>query len=120
MNKNVLKKVGIGITMGVILLPFLALAQIGAQAPVTGPIITTTGQINDIIGGILNWVLRIVFTVSLIMLLWSAILFLTGGASENNLAKAKTVLIYAIVGIAVAILAYSVQPFLISIFRGNI
>jgi len=112
MKKNILKKAGIGIALGLTLLPFLALAQVG-QVP--GPIITSPTQISDLVQKILNWVGGIVMTISLIMLLWAAILFLTAGQSETAHSKAKNVLIYAIVGIAVAILAFSVQPFLTTI-----
>ncbi len=116
MKKNILKKASIGIAFGLTLLPFLALAQAG-QVP--GPIITTPTQISTIIQLILTWVAGIVMTIALIMLLWAAILYLTAGASETAHSKAKNVLIYAIVGIAVAILAYSIQPFLTAIFRGT-
>ncbi len=117
MKKNIFKKASVGIalglTLGLTLLPFLALAQ------VPGPIITTPGQITGIIQDILNWVGGIVLTIGLIMLLWAAILFLTAGTSETTHTKAKNVLIYAIIGIAVAVLAYSVKPFLEYILRNR-
>jgi len=112
MNKNILKKVGMGVALGLTLLPFLALAQVGE---VPGPIITSPTEISDLVQRILNWVEGIVMTISLIVLLWAAILFLTAGASETAHSKAKNVLIYAIVGIAVAILAFSIQPLLTTI-----
>jgi len=116
MKKNILKKVGIGIGLGLTLLPFLALAAGVGQVP--GPIITSPTQISDLVGKILGWVGGIVMTIGLIMLLWAAILFLTAGTSETTHTKAKNVLIYAIVGIAVAILAFSVEPLLTTIFGG--
>jgi len=116
MNKNIFKKASIGIALGLTLLPFLALAQAG-QVP--GPLITSPTQISDIVQRALNWIAGIVMTISLVMLLWAAILFLTAGASETAHSKAKNVLIYAIVGIAVAILAFSVQPLLTTILGRN-
>lgn len=111
MNKNLIKKIGISAGLGIsLLLPFLAIAQ------VPGAIITSPTQISNIISAILNWISGIVFTISLIMLLYAAILFLTAGASETIHTKAKSVLIYAIVGVAVAVLAYSIKPFLITFF----
>ena len=113
MKKDILKKAGIGVAFSLVaFLPFLALAQVG-QVP--GPIITNPTQISELIQKILNWVGGIVMTISLIMLLWAAILFLTAGASETAHGKAKNVLIYAIVGIVVAILAFSVQPLITTI-----
>ncbi|MEK7578705.1 MAG: hypothetical protein AAB456_03250, partial [Patescibacteria group bacterium] len=62
----------------------------------------------------------IVLTISIIMLLYAAVLFLVAGASETAHTKAKNVLIYAIVGIVVALLAFSVDPFITSILQRNI
>ncbi len=117
MKKNILKKasvgIALGITLGLTLLPFLALAQ--APPPIT-PIISSPTDISLLIQRILNWVANIVMVIAVIMLLWAAILFLTAGASETAHTKAKNVLIYAIVGIAVALLAYSVPFFLAQFF----
>ena len=116
MNKNILKKASIGIALGLALLPFLALA---VGVPTTG-IITRAADITDLASKILAWVGGIVLTLSIIMLLYAAVLFLIAGASETAHTKAKTVLIYAIVGIVVALLAFSVDPFITSILQGNI
>ena len=103
-----------GIALGLTLLPFLALAQVG-QVP--GAIITSPTQITDLIQRILSWVGGIVMTIALIMLLFAAILYLTAGGSEERVGRAKNYLIYAIVGIVVAILAFSIQPFIETILR---
>ena len=114
MNKDVFKKVGIGIGIaGLTLFPLLALAQ-APQVP--GPIITSTPQIISLLDRVLNFLAASVFIIALIMLLWAAILYLTAGASETTHTKARTVLIYAIVGIVVAILTYSVIPFIRNFF----
>ncbi len=116
MSKNVFKKVGVSIgIVGLTLLPFLALAQ----TSVPQPIIASPVDIANILNKILNFLGAIVMTISLIMLLYAAILYLTAGSSETLHTKAKSVLLYAIVGIVVAILAFSVQPFLINILGGR-
>jgi len=109
MRKNILKKVSIGMTLGIVLLPFLVLA---VAPPAVEPIIESPTQVSDLINRILNWVANIVMVIAVIMLFWAAMLFLVAGASETAHTKAKNVLIYAIVGIAVALLAYSVPYFL--------
>ncbi len=113
MKKNILKKVGIGIGLGLTLLPFLALAQ------VPGPIITTPTQIAELIQRILNWVAGIIMVIAVIMLLFSAILYLTAGGSEERVGKAKSYLLYAIVGIVIALLTFSVQPFITTVLQRN-
>ena len=112
MKKNILKKAGIGMTWGVALFPLAALAVVGE------PIITSPTQISTILTNVLNIVSGVVFTVALIMLLWAAILYLTAGGSEDRVSRAKNYLIYAIVGIAVAVLAFSAEPFLRNFFKG--
>ena len=116
MKKNILKKAGMGIALGLTLLPFLALAQIGV---VPGPIITSPTQIPILIQKVLNWVSAIVLIIALIMLLYAAILYMTAGSSETIHTKAKSVLIYAIVGVVIAVLAYSVQLFLETFLQGR-
>lgn len=109
MNKNY-KKYAVGAALGVSLfLPLLAMAQ---------PIITSPTDISRIIAAILNWLTGIIFIISLIMLFYAAFLYMTAGASEAALGKSKTVLIYAVIGISVAILAFSFRPFLETFFRG--
>ncbi len=120
MNKNIFKKVGIGIVLGLALLPFLVLAAEGPGGMVPGTgLITNPNDITYLVSKILGWVGGIVLTLALIMLLYAAILYLTAGASETAHGKAKGVLIYAIVGIVVALLAFSVRPFLETVLRGR-
>ncbi len=108
-----INKYVVGSALGLsLLLPLLAMAQ------VPGPIITSPGDITRIVRAIFDWLGGIILTISLIMLFYAAILYMTAGASETTLAKSKTVLIYAIVGLAVAILTYSFRPFLETLFRG--
>lgn len=115
MKKSIFKKASIGLTIGLALLPFLALAQL---EPAPGPILTTPGAISRLVVNVLNWLGGIVMVIAIIMLLWAAILYLTAGASETAHSKAKGVLIYAIVGIAIAVLAYSVRPFIQNVLQG--
>lgn len=111
MKKNILKKVGVGVGLGLALLPFLALAQSGG---VPGPIIVSPTDISVLIQKILDWVAGIIMVIALIMLLFSAILYLTAGGSEDRVGKAKSYLLYAIIGIVIAVLAFSVRPFLVN------
>jgi len=113
MKKNILKKAGIGMAWGVALFPLAALAVVGE------PIITSPTQISTFFENVLNIVSGFVLTIALIMLLWAAILYLTAGGSEDRLSRARHYLWYAIVGIAVAVLAFSVEPFLRNLFWGR-
>lgn len=117
MNKNFIKKAVVGAGLGLsLILPLIAMAATSVNPQ---PIIVSSQGIDAIIVSILNWMSAILFTIALIMLLYAAFLYMTAGASEAALGKSKTVLIYAVVGIAVAILSYSVQPFLERFLRGT-
>ncbi|MDO8574852.1 MAG: hypothetical protein Q7R61_01090 [bacterium] len=108
-----INKYAVGAALGLsLLLPLLAMAQ------VPGPIITSPTDISRIVVALFNWLGGIILVISLIMFFYAAILYMTAGASETTLTKSKTVLIYAIVGLAVAILTYSFKPFLETFFRG--
>ncbi|MCX6813636.1 MAG: hypothetical protein NT078_00165, partial [Candidatus Azambacteria bacterium] len=63
MKKNYLKRIGIGIGLGLTLLPFFALAQIG-QVP--GPLITSPTDIAALLQKVLYFVGAIVLTIALI------------------------------------------------------
>lgn len=114
MKEKVFKKAIVGIGLSIALLPLLALAQAG-QVP--GPIITSPTDISVLISRILNWVAGIIMTIAVIMLLFSAVMYLTAGGSEERVGKAKSYLLYAIVGIVVAILTFSVQPFITTVLQ---
>lgn len=116
--KKVNKYAVIAASVGLSLLPFLAMAvDYGGGVP--GPLITSPTDISRIVSAVYNWLGGIILTVSLIMFFYAAILYMTAGASETVHAKSKTVLIYAVVGLAVAILTFSFKPFLQTFFGGN-
>ncbi len=96
------------------LVPMLAFAQIRQLpvVPVTGP-----SDIIRIINNILNWSASVLFVIGAIALIYAAIRFLTSGGSETAVASAKSALLYAIIGIAVGVIALAIEPFIEGIFR---
>lgn len=58
----------------------------------------------------------IVLVVAVVMILWAAFLFITGSGNEDSLKKAKTYLIFSLVGLAVALLATSAEGLVSSLF----
>ncbi len=61
----------------------------------------------------------IIFALAIIMLLISAFYFLTGGGSEDAQKKAKTLLIYALVGLTVALFAFVLPNIIESVLGGT-
>jgi len=70
--------------------------------------IQTTDDIISIIIGLVNWVAWFVALVAVLFGLYAGILFITAGGDDEKLTKAKNILLYSIVGIVVAILAFSI------------
>ena len=110
MSKNVFKKVSIGI--GTILMPVMVLA-----ADTINPQVAIRPE--ALLQNITNWLAGIALAIAVIMLLYAAIMYITGGASSDAMTKAKDALIYAVVGVVVALLAFSVVPLLKNVFFGT-
>lgn len=85
-------------------LPVLALAQITETVP--------TGKYNTV-SGIFNAILTPVYIVAagltVLMVIVAGILFITANGNADQVGKARTALIWAVAGLGVAILAFSIQ-----------
>lgn len=100
------KKVLIMLFLGALFIfPLLSSAQTGQGQP------TGTFTINDFVGLIekaSTWFLTIIIAVSVIMILVGAFYYTTSGGSEDKVEKGKKYIIYAVAGIAVALLAQAI------------
>ena len=80
--------------------PLVALAQfIGA---------TSIGSFCDIVKTVntaAQWFAIVVFIIAAAAILYSALLFFTAGGNEEAQSKAKKVLVYGVIGVAIALLA---------------
>lgn len=81
----------------VVLMPGLASAQTTT--------IVNFCSILSLVNTVLQWFGILVFLIAIAAILYAAFLFLTAGGNEESLSTAKKVLIYGIIGIAVALLA---------------
>ena len=84
-------------------LPLAVFAQPATQEP----ILTTIDALYQLICVASNWLFSFIMVVAIIILLVGAIKFFTAGGSEDTVATARKYLTYALVGVAVAILARS-------------
>jgi len=69
-----------------------------------------------ILNRLLQWLYTIFFIIAVMMIIWAAFSFLTAGGDEEKIAKARTSFIYAVVAIAVAVVAASVRFVVQSLF----
>jgi len=61
----------------------------------------------------------VVLVVAVVMLLWAGILFMTGGGNEEKIKQARLILIYSLVGLAVAILATQADDIVKTVFASS-
>ena len=78
----------------------------------------TDGQ-GGIFRTITNVLLFLIGAISVIMLIVGGIRYVVSGGDSSAVQNAKNTILYAIVGIVVAILAYAVVNFVVSSFSGS-
>ena len=86
--------------------------NIGATGPISG-----TGDLVSKIIALLNWFAWFVGLIAVVMGLYAGILFITAAGDSGKLEQARSILLYAIIGIAVAVLAFSLVAVSKSIFN---
>ena len=75
----------------------------------------TEGLVGTIMG-LVNWMAWAVGLAAVVMGLYAGILFITAGGDSAKVTTARNILLYAIIGIAVAILAFSLVAISQSLF----
>ena len=76
-------------------------------------------DIPILIDTIATWLLEIGATIAVIMILWSALLFMTAGDNKDKVTQARKTLWYAIIGLTVLILAKGVTLFIQNVLSGR-
>lgn len=92
--------------------PALALAD-------TTPPITSISDVQHTLINWDNWLINIFWILTVGMLVWAAILFLTGGENEENVKKAKKIILYAVIAAVIALLATALGPITSSVLQGK-
>ena len=95
----------------VLALPLMVLAQ--TPAPAACQVINTINNISNVLG-------YAVGVVAVLIIMYAAFMFLTQSGSVDGVAKARTLLIYALVAIAVALVAFNAAPIVESVIGGEI
>ncbi|MFH1161725.1 MAG: hypothetical protein V1696_00375 [Candidatus Jorgensenbacteria bacterium] len=109
-------KIGAGIAMvGALALPLFA----GAQPPTLAQNISSYADITALITKIGNWFFGILVAVAVLFILYSAFLYLTSGGDEEKVKAAKNYLVYAIIAIAIGVLARGIVYVVTTVFFGQ-
>jgi len=87
------------------------LVPIAFAAVVTaGP--TTLGGVTTIVDTVITWVQTIVFLIAILMIIWAGFTWMTAGGDEEKIKTARSMLLWALVGIAVALFAGVAKTFI--------
>lgn len=126
-----IKKAGIWATAAMsgamMAMPLVALAQSGANE--TGPIDTGLDQfqaqanlgdsdLKTTIGQIVRVVLGFLGLLAVLLVLWAGFLWMTATGNEDQIGKAKGILISAVIGLIIIMSAYAITTFIFEEF-GN-
>ena len=98
-----------------VLVTLLAVPVVGMTQDEPPEIITDPQDIVDLIETVTNWVFTIVMLLAVLFIILAAFFYITAAGNPETIGKGKTMLIYALVGIAVALIARGL-PLLIQAF----
>lgn len=71
---------------------------------------------ESLIGTIINVLLFIVGAIAVIMLIWGGIRYATSAGNAASVTSAKNTIVYAVVGLVIASLAYAIVNWVFNIF----
>jgi len=103
--------------IGLLLMPTILLAAVIETPPATPPV-TTLQNIVDIMDKVGKWIFAIVFALAIIFILVAAFQFLTAAGSPERIASARQMLVFALVAVAVAVVAWGL-PTLVKTLLGT-
>lgn len=89
-------------SMALLFAPIVAGAQFTVPADGTGGLTNTT--VFKLISNVLNWMLGIIGVLAVIAFVIAGVMYLTSAGNTEQADKAKNVMLYAIIGLVVALL----------------
>lgn len=79
-----------------------------AKAGVVFDPLSSYTSIDDVVGGVTNWVLGITAGVTVLFLIVGGIYYITAAGDEKQMGEGKKIVNYAIIGLIVILISYSV------------
>lgn len=119
---------------GLLVVPLLALgvstvtgvydaaAQVRSGADATGQAGESNlagDDVGTIVRNVVNALLYVIGALSVIMLIWGGIRYTTSAGNANSVTSAKNTILYAVIGLIVAILAYAIVNWVIDFGQGG-
>ena len=76
-------------------------------------------KLETIIANIIQTMFFIIGVLAVIVIIYSGFLFIVASGNPQTIQKAKTSIVYAVVGLVVAIMAYAIVGFVVNTFQGG-
>lgn len=94
-------------------------AQLGAAVGSEGANLGDAKDPREIVASVIRILLSLTGMVFLCLTIYAGYLWMTAGGNEDEVAKAKTLLTQAVIGLAVILLAYSITIFVFNTLLGK-
>jgi hypothetical protein len=78
----------------------------GGAVNFTNPL--STNSFEALVMGIINWILGIVVSLAILFLIIGGLMYIVSAGDEERIKKAKNIIMYAIIGLGVVILSWSI------------
>ncbi len=79
-----------------------------ARADVVFDPLSSYTSINDVVGGVTNWILGIAAGITILFLIVGGIYYITAAGDEKQMGEGKKIVNYAIIGLVVILISYSI------------
>jgi len=113
MKKNLSRLILVSSLIALFVLP--SVIFVSAQGEEVSELLSSPDEVVTLIETLTNWFFTILLAIAVIFIILAAWTFLTAGGNPESVTKARQMLIYALIGIAVAILAKSMPAIIKSI-----
>ena len=97
---------------------YVGSAGSGSWGGITNPYGLPEGSILDIVSGILFWLLSIFALVGIIGFIISGIIYLVSAGDENTISRAKTAMMWSIVGVIVGLSGFVIMQAVAAMLSG--
>lgn len=119
MSKKLIGLMSLVVVLGLTLTPAFALAVRPsvtlAPSPTTPPLL----EVEDILSNIIRWLFGFLLVVVVLMVLIAGYMFVTAGGNPEQVTKARNWLMYALIGLAIAVLGRGLVTLVLTIIYGS-
>jgi len=118
MSKKIIGLFGLVFMLGMVLAPSFATATRPSVTLSPSPTQPPALEVNDIMENIISYMYGFIIVVVVLMAMISAYMFVTAGGNPEQVTKARNWLMYALIGLAIAVLARGVVTLVLTMIYG--